>query len=232
MKTLIRITLAVAIAATTAFAADFEGKVEMKAKAPDMAMLGVDSMSMNMAIKGAKVRMDMKAAGAGAQEGLAAMMNMSVIINTDKKEAAMLNSAKKTALVMPIKDKTEEAGSSKFDGDFKATGKTDTILGYKVEEYVSTSESGSYTEMWLSKDLGAFRAMQQQGQKQKGWEKFLADNNFFPMKLVEYSSKGGKVVSEMEVTKVEKGSVPDSTFEIPADYKKMDLGDMLKGLGQ
>jgi len=84
--------------------------------------------------------------------------------------------------------------------------------------------------MWLTKDLGAFQAMQQQGQKQKSWEKFLRDNNLFPLKLVEYNAKGGRVAGEMEVTKVEKGSVPDSAFEIPKDYKTMDLGKLKKDL--
>ena len=42
--------------------------------------------------------------------------------------------------------------------------------------------------------------------------------------------KDGKVF-KLEVTSIDKGSVPDSAFAPPAGWRKFDLGAMMGGLG-
>jgi len=247
MKTITRflcLTAAIALA-IPAFAADFEGKVEMRIKSPEMAVLSKNStMLMNFYAKGPKMRMDMKPDGEAA--GFGAMMgDVFVLYDKDKKEITSIMPAMKMAMVMKEPeakpDATTQADSP--NAAFKATGKTDTILGYKAEEYVSTAETGEYVEMWVTKELGTFRMMQQQQDGKaaapKGHEKFLLDNKLFPLKMTVYKKKGdAQPVVQLEVLKVDKSAQPDSLFQIPDGIKKMDMSKLqqdleaLKGLGE
>jgi hypothetical protein len=46
---------------------------------------------------------------------------------------------------------------------------------------------------------------------------------YFPIKVL--SAEG----ATMELTNVKEGAQPASTFEVPAGYRKMDLGGMMGG---
>jgi hypothetical protein len=119
----------------------------------------------------------------------------------------------------------------------------ETILAYKTQHVLvkdtSTGASNSMTtEMWTAKDLldyATFTKMQARPGKGAGDAALVkalkdAGADGLPLKSIATTPDGGKVT--MEVVKVDKQSVPASTFEIPAGYTKSAGGmmDMMSGM--
>ncbi|MSU66562.1 MAG: DUF4412 domain-containing protein [Opitutus sp.] len=63
----------------------------------------------------------------------------------------------------------------------------------------------------------------------QGWERALNGLELFPLRVVTHE-KDGKENFRMEVTAIEKQTLPDALFSAPAGYQKMDLGGMMGGL--
>jgi hypothetical protein len=119
----------------------------------------------------------------------------------------------------------------------------ETILGYKtqhvlVKEQDAGDGKGMNMEMWVAKDLldySTFSKLQARRGKGAGEEAMVkalkdADADGMPLKSVATIGEGMKVT--MEVVKVDKKSLPASTFEIPAGYTKSEGGlmDMMGGM--
>jgi len=140
-------------------------------------------------------------------------------------------------MYMTYSFKDQKAQKTKAgETDFKPTGRTATIAGHATAEYANTDSKGTYTEMWLAKDLGSFKMVASGGAggkmaDQTAWQKYLADNNLFPLRVLQYEKKGGKLASQMDVTSVQQAPQPDSLFALPTDYTQFSLGGLLKGLG-
>jgi hypothetical protein len=114
----------------------------------------------------------------------------------------------------------KKAGKPK--GKLMKTGKTEKIAGYLAEEwaYKGGEKKASF---WGSTELGAWSMMSAKGRgPQMDVPEEFKKGGFFPLRIV--SEDGG-----MEAVSVEKKSMPDSLFEVPAGYKKMDMGGMMKG---
>ena len=54
--------------------------------------------------------------------------------------------------------------------------------------------------------------------------------NRFPLRVVSYDAKGAEEM-RMEVVKVEKKKLDDTRFVVPADYRVVDMTQMMNGLG-
>ena len=182
------------------FAAAFEGKVHYK-------KLGKESgegREMEFSIKGDKFRIEVAAHG-----------HLGVtIMDTKTKQAIMLMPDRKTYSVMKL-DQNPKANPKTPLGKLIKTGKTETIAGYLAQEWAY--EGGeSKISLWGNKDLGAwgFGGGHSQEAPVEIPEEFK-NGGFFPLRMV---SHGGG----MEATKVEKKALPDSLFEVPAGYTKMD----------
>lgn len=115
------------------------------------------------------------------------------------------------------------------NAEVKALGTTEVIAGHKCEDFQITDEK-SVTMMCLTKDMGSFAfASGGMGGRRGGagspaWANFFRSHPGFPLKVWD---KDGKIT--LEVTKIEKGSVPASMFEVPDGY--MDMGAMFGGRG-
>ncbi len=68
------------------------------------------------------------------------------------------------------------------------------------------------------------------GQAPPEWESIIKGSGFFPLRIVSF--EGGKEKFRMEVTSVQKTSLPDSLFAAPDGYRKLDLGGMMGGMFQ
>lgn len=117
--------------------------------------------------------------------------------------------------------------------DLQETGVKETILGYECTKYTATSDRGT-TEIWVTDQLGTFGGFPHGGgrpgassQGMEQWEMALKGRNFFPLRIV--TTKGGSVTTRMEVTSIEKESLPDSAFAPPAGWQKFDIGAMMGG---
>ncbi len=113
----------------------------------------------------------------------------------------------------------------------------ETLLGYKtqhvlVKEKTSGDADGLTMEMWTAKDLleyATLSKMQMRLGKGSGDEALVkalkdAGADGVPLKSITTTPAGPKVI--MEVVKVDKKSLPASTFEIPAGYTKSEGGMM------
>jgi hypothetical protein len=208
----------------------FEGKVSMKITSADSKD---GSQSIDMSMKEGFLRMDMNSSK-GAQGGM--------ISDFKNQQMTILMPQQKMYMTRPI----PQPGSSPQSGSYprpngtpnapqaslQQTGVKETILGYECTKYVATGQEGT-SEIWVTDQLGTFTGLFHGGgpgrrpQAPQGWESALTGKSFFPMRVV--TSANGKEKFRLEVTSVEKGSLPDSLFTPPSDWRKFDLGSMMGG---
>lgn len=224
MKRMLRLVLLGAAMVPVALcAASFEGKLGMK-----LIAAGSAPLEMQYLVKGDKIRMEMP-----AQQGMAA----AVIIEPARRQAVMLMDAQKMAMVMTLPDPTADApGESPGEAPkLEKTGEKEKILGQTAEKYIVTHQ-GTKSDLWLAEGLGAFVSFNPGGPMggrggapaPKGWERALAGKDLFPLRVVSYD-KAGKETTRMEVTAIEKKSLPDTLFTVPAGYQQMDMSAMMRG---
>ena len=199
-------------------AASFEGKVSFK-----MTSGKNKSQEINYSIKGDKVRIAMPEA-----KGMGGM-----IMDTTKKEMLMIMDEQKAYMVMALPQAAVDAmAKDAEDVKLEKTNETEKILGYTATKYIVTSKEGT-TDLWLAEGLGTFMGFNNNpmgGKRQappKAWERVLAGKELFPMRVV---GKDGRDTFRMEVTAIEKTSLPDSLFNPPPGYQKFDMGGMMKGM--
>lgn len=221
MRTGLLAACAILSASVMSAADKFEGRIEMTitdSHTPDK------SLPIQYAIKGNKIRFDLptdpkrnKNAGTAA-----------TLIDLDKHELIMLidsGAQGKLAMRHPLKEQTQATGNSATQTPV-ATGKSDKIAGYSADEYKMTDEKGLVHDLWLGKGLGTFYSANQGGVGRRtnvspAWEAFAREKGFFPLRVVSHD-KNGKETTRMEVTKVDKTSLPDSLFSTEG-YQEMQI---------
>lgn len=212
------ISLAGVVAATALLPAqDFEGQIKMEIRE------GKKAMPLQYSVKKDRMRMDITADSA----------TMTSLIDFQKKEMIMLMPDQNMYMVMPIQEVAEAAVKANQGTPLEKTSDTETILGYLCTKYVST-ERGVTTEIWAAEGIGMFMAANSSGNPMKPaarnkWEQELVDKGAFPLRVVS-RNRGGKETSRMEVVAIDKKSLPDSHFAIPAGYQRFEMGGMMKGL--
>jgi hypothetical protein len=243
MKTSLGFFLASAVLAPAVLsAATFEGKVSFKMTS------GRDKpVEMTYNIKGDKIRMEMP-----EQKGMGGM-----IMDTSKREMLMIMDEQKTYMVMALPQAAVDA-MAKRDEEMKLekTNETEKILNYTATKYVLTEKNGNETELWLAEGLGTFMGFNKNPMGGRGrgapaapaWERALEGKELFPLRVVgrekgsaradkgksgeksKGKSGGGNESFRMEVTAINKTSLPDSMFTPPPGYQKFDMGGMMKGM--
>ncbi len=117
--------------------------------------------------------------------------------------------------------------------EIKSLGTSQMIAGHKCNDFEVTAKA-EVTRVCLSTDMGSFRfpnlgggpgGRGRGGAGAPGWARVLATHPGYPLKAW---TPDGKVT--FEVTKIEKGDVDSSMFEIPDGY--MDMGGMFGGRGR
>lgn len=157
-------------------------------------------------------------------------MQMVWLMKASNKDIAyIVNDEKRTYAEMNLKEMSESVKGFKDDATYtvKKLGK-ESILGYSTD-HVLVIKSGdkSETELWLTQEfLGdpAFLRNLSRDRDSGGLFKALRDAGVEGMPLKTISRERGKTepTVTMEVTRLEKTSVPASKFEIPAGYTKSD----------
>lgn len=227
MKTLLRSLLFGGLLSAlplAGFAAAFEGKVALAMTA------GKNTSNITYALRGTALRMEIEAE----------RRTMVMIMDLAKKETLMLMPEEKMYMVMPIQEAVEAAvkESDLKQHNIEKTGRTDTILGYKVEEYVS-KDRNSTTEIWIAEGLGTFMGVTGGGggnpmmggrgrNAGQAWENAFKGKPGFPLRVITRDAKS-KETYKMEATKIEPGSLPASLFQPPSDYQRFqmpNLGDL------
>ena len=217
MKNILHFLVGSLLLPAFAWAAQFEGKVDFTLNTPRGAS------QMGYSIKGDKIRIDLV-----GQKGMGGM-----IFEPAKKQTTVLMPEQKMYMTMEMPDVQAQAAEAKAgDVTLEKTGQKEKILGFDAEKFISTYQ-GSATELWLAEGIGTFMAPNQRnpmgrgaGPAPQGWEKALAGQELFPLRVVS-KGKDGKESFRMEATAINKQALPDTLFTPPADFQKFDMGAMM-----
>ena len=203
--------------------AAFEGRITLNMKS------GKDTHTINYAIGPDAIRMEM---GVGEN-------SMAGIVNLKKQEMIMLMPEERMYMVMPFKQAAKQLEETELkQHNLERTGRTEKILGYDCEEYVSR-ERNTTTESWVTKGLGTFIGLSGgegggggfMGMGGRGraagnkWESAFKGQPAFPLRVVSRDAKG-KETSRMETTKIEPGPLPASLFQPPAGWERFQMPDL------
>ncbi len=198
-----------ALAAAPAAGQAFEGTVTMTVGSAST------PMAMTMMIKGDKVATQMNAGG----------MQIKSITDQTTGKVVVLFPSMKMKQVMDLNAVAANAGKNNIE--IKPLGTSQTVAGYKCDDYEVSQNGKPTSRTCVSTQLGNFYLPQMGGGRGRGgspdWASIFAGKHaFFPLKV---TGADGKTV--LEVTSLQKGGVSDDAFTIPDGYTTMpDMGGM------
>jgi len=186
------------------YAQEFEGKVSFNVFENDQLR------SMEYLIKGNKFRFDSNEEGKQA----------SVIMDLASKQFMIIMPEQKMYMVTQIPDTKTETGyteDNEKDTKFEKTGETKEILGLTAEKWVF-QKGDDKGEAWMAKGLGSFKIFDNPMNRQRPeWQKEIVEEGYFPLVVYDNGKKA------FEVTKIEKKSLDNSMFEVPAGFQKFNV---------
>jgi hypothetical protein len=203
--------------------AQFEGVIQSRNMTTDET--GAEQQYvMTMWIKGAMAKITNTAIGTTPAS--------TMIYRSDQRVIRILNDENKTYFEIPQGKSQGEAGNEGNEpAAVKKTGKTKKVLGYLCQQFM-ISQGEMETEIWGTKDLkglsGALaRAL---GEERAGqgatWNDELTKLGIYPLQA--NTRIEGKVVESQEVVRIEKQTLAEDLFSLPAGYKRQSVGDILK----
>ncbi len=223
-------TLAVALLAAAPALAQFEGVLESRLTGQNMK----GTSKSWVAKAGARIEMQMQASAEGAA---GAGMKMVILHKTAEPDVSYwVNESAKSYAVIDHRQTEESAKGARDEETYtvKKLGK-DTVAGFSCQKGLVTSSKGRQMELCVSSDvLGGstwFRSMQSRSKPGEGGNllKALKDAGLegYPVRWVTKDDEGASMTWELVSAK--RQSVPASTFEVPAGYRKSDslMGAML-----
>jgi len=196
---------------------------------PMMGQPGKDT-EMTMYIKGQKARMQTK--DTANYQLMDLQSNKMFIVDPTKKQ------------VMVVNPDTMEAASKMFSQmnggkepkiDVQKTGKSDTVSGYKCEEYAITASGGMLsmnsiqcvTKEVNTAEFEPFRKYAEGVMKMIGGAKGNIDIKGLPVRNAMKLSLMGQTMDSMtEVLSVSTSTISDDMFSYPPDYKAVDMPSM------
>lgn len=217
--------VALLFVAQTANAQSFEGRIVQRLSG--IAELGEEGLEMVMNIKGEKIMVAIDMGPMGSTK---------VFITEGAPSVTVVMEAQKMGMKIPMPEESAADGSSNDNLTFKATGKKETVNGYAAEEWTADYSDGSNIVMWLTSDIdksivkAMYSAMKAQeasngGSKGDKIGRMIADKGMIAVKTIITINGERKGVVDLE--KIEKTSLPNSTFEIPSEITIQNMEDML-----
>jgi hypothetical protein len=229
----------VQLAAAAPLAAQFEGTVSMRVSGGATQSVGGD-ISMKMMVKGDQQATILTLPNnggpmAGAEMRMVydpkTMTATSLMpIPAQLAQVPMFANAKGIKMVADLsKAQANPNTSTDVTVDVKKLGTSEKIAGFDCDDYEIKASNGDPMRACITPNLGHFLFPSMGGPMGRGassspaWTKAFGTKPGFPLKV--WSPAGGGVA--MEVTSVEKGSVPASMFEIPDGY--VDMASLMGG---
>jgi hypothetical protein len=220
-------SLALIISPCLAHAGEFEGVIHMKTTHRD----NQGATVMNWYIKGEKARMETL-----LDEGKRQVM----IVDGQARTMQIPFSEKKMYMEMSLDQlggATQEHLSEALEQHHvDRTGKSDKIAGYSCDLWRITDKATGKLEqeICVAKGFGKSATFwmdpkEVRRSSQPGWVKQLINEGGFGLRTVHYGDDG-KEASRTEATSIERRSLDNSVFAMPADYTKMDREAMVRGM--
>jgi len=188
------------------------------------------TMDLVQHVKGDRMRAEMEMGGMGGMGG------MVILYDTKESKITMLVPAQKMYMSMDQQAMMEMAQQGKDMSDtkvaIKKTGEKETIAGHECE-HVQMTVNSQAIDYCATSDLGFYfggspppagrggrgnQQMQNLGRAAQEMIRKEFPKGFFPLKISMTSDAGAMT---MTATKVEKKSISDDMFTIPADYTEM-----------
>lgn len=162
----------------------------------------------------------------------------SSIANVKTGEVTSLVHPQKIAMQLPkgaMDEMRKQAAKKVSKPNLKPTGRTETISGYRCEEYTGTL-GGLELTYWVAKDVPDYQGIRDQIEKTSGTDPLKGalgnggDLPGLPVRTIVKSPEMGS--STMTLVSIKSEDVPASKFTVPAGYKTMAVpGGMLPGAG-
>jgi hypothetical protein len=111
------------------------------------------------------------------------------------------------------------------------TGKYDTVAGYKCENWDIASDHKEGTACVAQEGFSWFQIPITGIPTEHLWMAELLDGKHFPLRFIGYGPDGTTETARIEVTKIDKKTLPASDFEIPPGYTVVDIAQMFRGFG-
>jgi hypothetical protein len=221
----------------------FEGEIDITAKDKSNAT----PTPFTLFAKTGKLRGDIPEKLVGARGANMLGPHAYVIFDSTAKKIEIVSDAQKQAMVIDLNKSGEQlkglggGGGMPHGGGGSApqgpttkitkTGKYDTVAGYKCENWDVTSDHKEGTVCVAQEGISWFSIPMTGIPTEHLWAMELMDGKHFPLRFVGYEKDGTTEEARVEVTKIDKKSLPDAQFTYPPTYKVIDLGQMLAGLG-
>src|SRR5262245_55526251 len=212
----------------------FEGAITARLLAFD------PPMEIKQAIKGSRMRVETPLSPGSAQTGV-------ILMDLSSGTQTMLIQQNKTYMTLNLVEMAGQMMSGKdLSNDFRkvtATDRTETVAGHTCQYWRIGDKQD--TEICMAKGLGYYGGGGQAGgildklknlalgdkmKKQIEADPELAkfvEGGAFPLKLSQIENGQSKTI--MEVTRIDRKSRDDAIFNVPADYKQMEVPRMLAG---
>jgi hypothetical protein len=230
---------------TLALLDGFEGEIDVSGKGDKPAEA---PMSLALFVKAGKIRVDIpeELSKSGAGPLGANAKGYGIFDSAAKKIYVVLDTSKQVIVIdldkvgeqmkgfSPPAPPHEHGNATPKEAPPKVTktGKFDTVAGYKCENWDIASDHRQGTACvaeegfsWLSFPMSALNGVP----TEHLWMADLLDGKHFPLRFVGYGPDGVKETARIEVTKVEKKTLPATEFDLPAGYAQIDLDQMLRG---
>jgi len=226
VKTFLRLSLGTLLLLPLAASAQWEGTLEMKITGKDV------NGSSKASIGAAGARMQIEMTNAQLQQmGQAGGMKMTVLVRKAEPDVSyMINDAQRSYARIDVKEMQKSIPASEKEKKWtvKRLG-PDKVAGYACERALVNQEgTENDNEVCVSKEIGGAAGLFSAGRRDsssQGLEKALKANGLEGMPIRMVMRQKGKTEATMmwELVKAEKGSVPASTFELPAGYKETSM---------
>lgn len=227
-----------------AFLAGFEGEIDGTMKEGTDAGAAVPLM---LRVRGNDLRIEVPEALARSSGGGGPMGKPSyVIIHQDAKKAVIVSDATRQAMVVDLNASDTflrniapglepraggpRSASQPAETKITKTGRLAKVAGYPCEEWDFTSDHREGTACVATQAAPWFSFSPTRPAADRGWMGELLDGKHVPLRFVGYDRDGVTEQRRLEVTRIEKKSLPATDFEPPAGYTVLDLGQMFKQL--
>ena len=225
-----RIAAIAFLAAAPVALAQFEGVAEFKAsttsgRGETIPGHGTFYIGKN-AVRG-EWQMDLAAGGSQKRDPHAPSKYRSTILQrlSEPDKMYMFNEENKTYSVLDLKKARESEARSPQNYKVAKTGR-DTVAGLSCDKAVITGPTRSQIEVCVTRELAPSSAwMSVMNRERSGFLGALRANGIdgFPIRMTTRDPNNKNIVSTYELVRVEKKSLPASTFEIPAGYRETSV---------
>lgn len=190
----------------------FEGHVTMHTT-----MAKGEPHDMVVGTKGDKLRFDMNGPHGEATHAVYDPKSNQVLVFLD---------SQKKYLNLDFSSPSAAPNTNPSTSSITNVGTKKTIAGYDCIQWSVKDTKGHHSDVCLAQGIAFFDpARVRPGgaqQPESPLAKEFREHKSFPLQSIEYDADG-KEVSRMEVTKIEKASLPDTDFAVPSGYTKVDL---------